>query len=184
MSIVKKFKYFPLWGFEDAEKYIEDMEKNGLRLISIKYSHWFIFKESEPKEMSYFMSYKSFRGASMGFCDYFLESEHKAHEIYTKNCYYSMYRTKETKEQLVDLYEVRLDYLKCLMLEYFFTALFGTAVALFGLLFDIFSEAEQSLFDTILLISFFVLFCSFALYYFYGYLVERKKLKQAEKKRK
>ena len=82
------------------------MEQNGYRLDKISHSYWFYFNESTPKEMHYFLSYKSFRGQSMGWCDYALEKNYNAHEIKSNMCFYTIYRTKEPKESLsIGLYK-------------------------------------------------------------------------------
>ena len=96
---MKKFVFFPSWKIENVEKYLEDMEQKGYRLEKIKHSYWFYFKESVPKQMCYFLSYKSFRGSGNGHCDYALLSQHGANPIESKTCFYTLYRTKERDPQ-------------------------------------------------------------------------------------
>ena len=53
----------------------------------------------------------------MGNCDNALLSKHKANPVKSKMCYYSLYRTKETKEKLKLLCDVRADYIKRILFE-------------------------------------------------------------------
>lgn len=175
---MKKFVFFPLWKIENVEKYIETMEQKGYRLEKIKHSYYFYFKESIPKQMAYFISYKSFRGKSMGYCDYALLSEHNANSIESKMCYYTMYRTKEHKENLSLLYEVRLDYIKMKLFENFLTSLFLTILFLvIGLL----AIITQSSYKEICFFSPIIGICfGLTIYYFYGYLKQKRKCKNYE----
>ena len=175
---MKVFKYFPLWKIDDIERFLESMEQKGYRLEKIKYSYFFHFKKSSPKQMNYFISCKSFRGQSMGHCDYALLSKHRAHPIESAMCFYTMYRTKECKENLSLLYEVRMDYIRANLFERFLTALFLT------ILFSISPVASiifQSNCQGIWLFGAMIGICvCFAIYYFYGYLKQRKKCKNYE----
>ena len=172
---MKKFVLFPLWRIEDVEKYLESMESKGYRLEKIKHSYCFYFKESTPKQMCYFLSYKSFSGSSMEHCDYALSSKHSANPIESKMCFYTMYRTKESKENMTLLYEVRLDYIKTKLLEKALTSLFITmlfvAVALTAII-------TQSSYKEICLFSPIIVICAYlTIYYFYGYFKQKNKCK-------
>ena len=175
---MKKFIFFPLWKIDDVEKYLECMEQKGYRLEKIKHSHYFYFKESIPKQMCYFLSYKSFRGKSMGHCDYALLSKHSANPIESKMCFYTMYRTKERKENLSLLYEVRLDYIKMKLLEKALTALFSTILFLTIILAAIIT---QSSYKEIYLFSPIIGICVYlTIYYFYGYFRQKNKCENYE----
>ncbi len=177
---MKKFIFFPLWKIENLEKYLETMEQNGYRLDKISHSYWFYFNESTPKEMHYFLSYKSFRGQSMGWCDYALEKNYNAHEIKSNMCFYTMYRTKEPKENLSLLYEGRLDYIKAKLLGKALTVLF------LAILYSAVSVAAIT-FSTgknIWLMGVFIgIFVCIAVYYFYGYFIQKNKCKNYEHNR-
>lgn len=154
------------------------MEQKGYRLEKIRYSHFFYFKEAVPKQMCYFLSCKSFRGKSMGHCDYALLSKHSANPIKSKMCFYTMYRTKEHKENLSLLYEVRLDYIKTKLLEKALTSLFLTILFLTIAFPDIithWSYKELCLFSPIIGICVYL-----TIYYFYGYFKQKNKCKNYE----
>ena len=175
---MKKIVFFPLWRIDDLEKYLESMEQKGYRLERIKHSYCFYFKESRPKHLYYFLSYKSFRGSSMGFCDYALLSNHKAIPIESKMCFYSMYRLKECKENLSLFYEMRLDYIKMKLLEKALTALFLTILFL-TIVFA--AVITQSSFNEIFLFSPLIGMCvCMTIYYFYGYFNQKNKCKKYE----
>lgn len=175
---MKKFVFFPLWKIENVEKYLESMEEKGYRLEKIRHSYCFYFKESTPKQMCYFLSYKSFRGISMGHCDYALLSEHSANPVKSNWCFYTMYRTKEHKENLSLLYEVRLDYIKMKLLEKALTSLFLTilfATLVFAAIITKLSCNEICLFSPIIGICVYL-----TIYYFCGYFKQKNKCKNYE----
>ncbi len=176
---MKKYMFFPLWKIEKLEDWLEEMEKKGYFLDNIKYSYFFSFRESVPREGHYFLTYKSFRGAGMGSWEYALESTHKANPVKTKMCFYSMYRTKESKEKLSLLFETRLDYFKRLLLGKAFTALFVTVM---------FASAFCAAFITsplnkgIYLVGLIVILSAvLTTIYFFGYCKQRKKCEIYEK---
>ena len=175
---MKKFVFFPLWRIEDVEKYLESMEQKGYRLEKIKHSYWFYFKESTSKQMCYFLSYKSFRGSSMGYCDYALLSNHSANPIESQYCFYTMYRTKEHKEDLLPLYGVRSDYIKVKLLEKALTSLFLTILFLaisFAPIIIKLSYKEICLLSPIITIC-----ICLTIYYFCGYFKQKSKCKSYE----
>lgn len=175
---MKKFIFFPLWRIEDIEKYLESMEQKGCRLEKIKHSYCFYFEESTPKQMVYFLSYKSFRGSSMGHCDYALSSKHSANPIKSKWCFYTMYRTKEYKENLSLFYEVRLDYIKTKLLEKALTSLFLTILFVTIILAAIIIKSS---YKEIYLFSLIIGMCVYlTVYYFYGYFKQKNKCKNYE----
>ena len=175
---MKKFVFFPLWRIEDVEKHLESMEQKGYRLEKIKHSYWFYFKESTSKQMCYFLSYKSFRGSSMGNCDYALLSKHSANPIKSKWCFYTMYRTKEYEENLSLLYEVRLDYIKTKLLEKALTSLFLTILFVIIILAAIITKSS---YKEIYLFSLIIGMCVYlTVYYFYGYFKQKNKCKNYE----
>ena len=176
--IMRKFIYFSLWEIEKLERQLEQMEKKGYRITDIKYSYWFELKKSQAKEMNYFLSYKSFRGPSMINCDYALESEHSAHKINGKLSYYTMYRVKGDKNKLSLLYDVRMDYIKRILLEKMITSLCLLLIFLF-LLFNTMATPTE-LISQLILLSFVVVCTIFAAYYFYGYCKQRNKCKERE----
>ena len=173
---MKKIILFPLWKIEDLERYLESMEEKGYRLEKTKYSHFFYFKKSTPKQMRYFLSCKSFRGQSMGHCDYALVSKHSASQIKSSMCFYTIYRTKDSREDLSLLYEARLDYIKTKLLENSLTSLFFTMLFL-ALIFA--SMVTQSTYKSFYILGAITVVCVFlTIYYFNGY------FKQSEKCRK
>lgn len=175
---MKKFVFFPLWKIEDIEKYLESMEQKGYRLEKIKHSYCFYFKESIPKRMCYFLSYKSFRGGSMGHCDYSLLSKHSANPVKSEWCFYTMYRTKERKENLSLFYGVRSDYIKTKLLERALTSLFLTILFAAVVLAAIITKSnykEICLFSSIIGVSVYL-----TIYYFYGYVKQKNKCKKYE----
>ena len=112
-------------------------------------------------------------------CDYDLESEHNAHKIDGKLCYYSMYRVKEDKNKLSLLYDVRMDYIKRILLEKMITALCLLLFFLFLLSATLVTSTE--LISQLIMLSFVVICIFFVAYYFYGYYKQRKKCKEREK---
>lgn len=176
---MRKFIYFSLFKIEHLEHQLEQMEKEGYRLTNVNYSYWFEFKKSQTKEMNYFVSYKSFRGPSMVNCDYALESEHNAHKIDGKLCYYTVYRVKGDKNKLSLLYDVRMDYIKRILLEKMITALCLVLIFLFFLFATIVTSNE--LIPRLFLLSFVLTSVFFAIYYFYAYYQQRKKCKERER---
>jgi len=176
---MKKFVFFPLWKIEKVERYLESMEQNGYRLEKVRYSHYFYFKKSEPKQMSYFISYNSFRGKSMGSCDYFLLSNHGALPIQTHMCYYTLYSTKKRKEDLLLLRGARMDYIKSKLLEKALTALFVAMLILAPCLAAIITQTS---YKEICLFSPLLGFCVYlAVYYLYGYFKQKSKCKKFER---
>lgn len=170
--------FFHLWEIESLEKYLENMEQDGFRLENIKYSYCFYFKESIPKQMCYFLSYKSFRGNSMGYCDYSLLSKHNANQIKSKMCSFTMYRTKELKENLSFLYEVRLDYIKAKLFEKALTSLF---ITILFLAISFATKITQSTSNGFWFINTVIAICGYlTVYYFYGYFKQRSKCKKYE----
>lgn len=173
---MRKFIFFPLWRIEELEQELEKMEMNGYRLTDVKYSYWFTFKESRSKEMCYFLSYKSFRGSSLGSVEYSLESKHKALLIDAEFCYFSLYRANETKENMSFLYDMRMDYIKSILLEKALTALF------ISFIFILILFAEIRTLNRIQYIPILVFFIGISVflmvYYFYGYSKQKSKCKK------
>lgn len=176
--MMKQFIFFPLWEMESLEKVLEEMEKSGNRLTNVNCSYWFTFKKSNPGEMRYFLSYKSFRGQGMGWCGYALESEHRANIIDGKGCYYSLYRTNEEKENLSALYEVRMDYIKRILLEKALTALVISVI--FLLIFLGAVNTNAGIKSVFLILIFVLVSVCFAIYYLYGYFKQRNKCRMYE----
>lgn len=172
---MRKYIFFPLWKIESLERYLENMEQNGYRLEKIKYSYCFYFKVSIPKEMRYYISYKSFRGQSMGSCDYALKSKYNANLIKSKMCFYTMYRTKEQKENLSLLYEFRMDYIKIKLLE---KALTGMFIAIMFAITCIAAIVTQSAIKDVVILAVFAGICvCLTTYYFFGYFKQKSKCK-------
>lgn len=180
ISTMKKIMFFPLWKIESVEKYLQNMEANGYRLEKIKHSYFFYFKESTPKQMCYFLSCKSFWGKGTGSCDYALESEHKAHAVESKMSFYTMYRTKDSKENLSFLYGARLDYIKSILLERALTSLFLTVLFSVASFLAI-SNAQPPYKEFFLLGAIIGASVSFTFYYFCGYFKQKNKCKKYER---
>ena len=176
---MKKFIFFPLWKIEKIEKYLKDMELHGYRLDCIKYSYIFYFKESTPKEMCYFLSYKSFIGTSMGSWDYAMVTNHRANQIRSKMCFFKMYRTKKKSEKILLLYETRLDYIKAILLEKALMEL--SLFIIFSILFTISTITQPENSDS-WIIGIFVMIClCFTAYHFLGFFKQKNKCKVYEK---
>lgn len=152
------------------------MEQNGYRLDSIRYSYFFHFKKTNPKKMNYFLSCKTFRGQSTGTYDYALESNHNAHVIESKMSYYTMYRTKEQKENLSLLYEARLGYIKTKLLEKSSTSIFLTILFIAILLAEIFTTPSIS--GVCIIGVFVVISACITAYYLFGYFKQKSKCKK------
>ena len=176
---MKKFIPFPLWKIEKIEKYLEEMEQDGYRLEKIKYSHFFYFKKSESKQMRYFISLKSFRGISMGSYDYSLLSTHNANPVESKMCSYTMYRTRDSEEDLWLLYAARLEHIRIKLLGSALAMLLLTAILL-AVAFS--AIITQSSYTVLLALSPIILACAFlAGYYSCGYLKQKRKCKDYER---
>lgn len=173
--MIKKFIFFPIWKIDELENYLKEMEKQGYRLDYIKYSYWFYFKESNPKEMNYFLSYKSFRGQNMDHCDYAIESEHNGHIINHTYSYYRLYRSADESDNLKFLYEVRQDYILHKILENFFSILIF--FLLFLVLIFLTKTLQEKIFNAIAVIICLIIM----MYYLYGYIKQKQKVKKWEK---
>lgn len=176
---MKKYIFFTLWNIEKLERMLHEYEQNGLRLESVSFNYQFRFEKFAEKEMQYFLSYKSFRGASMGNCDNALLSKHKANPVKSKMCYYSLYRTKETKENLKLLCDVRADYIKRILFEKLLTsAILAVLFAVFVFVSLYFGSNSGGLWFLILTVGICLLVF---VYYLFGYLKQRSKCKKIEK---
>ena len=176
---MKKFIFFSLWNIADVESKLERLEESGYRLEKIRHSYWFYFKDSAPKKISYFLSYKSFRGKSMGHIDYALLSNHYANPIESDTCFYDMYRTKESKENLSLLYGARLDFIKSKLLERTLASLILSVLFLIPCLAAIIFQSsykEISIFAPIIAVCLFL-----TAYYLYGYIKQKNKCKEYQK---
>lgn len=171
--------FFPLWKIESLEEHLEKMEANGYQLDHVEHSYCFHFKETTPKEACYFLTYKSFRGASMAHWDYSLLSEHKANEVKTKMCFYSMYRTKEPKENLSFLSKARMDYIKRKLLQNALGSLFITTMFAVPFYMSIITGGKNGWLGG----TFTVIGSLFTAYYSFGYFKQRNKCKKHEKNR-
>ena len=118
--------------------------------------------------MCYFisLSYRSFMG-SMGHWDYSLLSNHMANPVESKMCSYTIYRTKDRKDNLSLLYSTRSDFIKTVILEKALTSLFMTLLLIAPCLAAIIT---QSSYKELIIMSPMIGMCIFfTLYYFYGY---------------
>lgn len=172
---MKKFIFFPLWKIDELENKLKEMEKQGYRLDYIKYSYWFYFKEAIPKEMNYFLSYKSIRGQSMEHCDYAIESEHNGHIINHTYSYYRLYRSTDKNINLKLLYGVRQDYILHKILE----NIFSTSILF--LIFFICIFLTETLQEKIIMAIAIIICLMIMMYYLYGYIKQKQKVKKWEK---
>ncbi len=176
---MNKLLFFPLWKIEDLENYLEEMEYKGYRLENIKYSYLFCFKETAPKKMSYFLSYKTIRRPSMEHWDYALLSRHNANEIKSKMCFFTMYRTKEHKYDLSLLFEGRLDFIKRIILEKALTAM---CLTLLFLIVFILALVNQTINNYFWISCVSIVICVYlTIFYFYGYHKQSRKCKNYER---
>lgn len=177
---MKKFIFFPLWKIDEIENFLKEMEKQGYRLDYIKYSYWFYFKETTLKDVNYFISYNISKQLNCSFCDSNILSNHYGHKVNSAHCFYNLYRTTESKEKLDFLYEIQREITLHSILKLFCTAFF-----MFLILFTLtFLGIKNTSSDIVSLI--FMLFCNFlclffSIYYLYGYIKQKQKVKKWEK---
>lgn len=172
---MKKFIYTPLWNIEQTEKILAEMEANGYRLDRVKYNHWYYFKETKPKYINYFLSYKTYIGEDMGTYDYSLVSQYHAQEINETFSSYTIYRTSVKREKLNFIIGARMDYIKSVILRNIFINLIILAPLLFVFI------LSDILYQKVLFgILSFVMILS-TLYMIYGYVKQKKKIKIFEK---
>lgn len=174
--MMKRFRFFPLWEIENLEDWLKKMEQSGYILDNIKYSYFFSFRKTSPKNAHYFITNKSFRGESMGTWDYALQSNHKANPIKTKMCFYSMYRTKEPIDELTLLLETRLDFIKRILLQNALTAL--SVILIFASIFCVATITASPNKDIWCIGLFMGISACFTIYYTWGYLKLKGKCKR------
>ncbi|MCQ2740964.1 MAG: hypothetical protein MJ210_02470 [Alphaproteobacteria bacterium] len=176
-----KFIFFPIWNVEKIEKELYKEEENGCLIRSVKFNYWFSFSEKKNSNSTsnYFLTYKSFRGESMGTTDYALSSSHSANEVKTDNCYYSLYRTKSNEEELRFIRECRTDYLKVILRNRIFITLFFLFCFSGNLVLSFFSD-ELRAYSLILSVPAVISALILAIW-IYGYKVQKRKCKIIEK---
>lgn len=184
---MKKFILFPIWEIEKIEDFLERQEENGLKLTGIKNSSWFLFKESDKKRVSYFLSYISPWGQNMTSCDYAILSEHKGNIV--KNAhhfFYEFYKTACPKEELNLLYGIRLDFIKRKIIERIIIGFLTFILMLFGFIYVMKTGNQSALFvlETILFSSLTVVSLVYTIYCLFGLTKQQKKIKKWEAKYK
>lgn len=178
---MKKFIFFTLWNVEKLERYLEEQAKNGYILKEIKHNYWFYFKKSPKINLNYFFSAPTRGKPNIDYCDVCLLANHHAKYVKTNTCHYFMFTTKDSKDNLSLLYEVRMDFIKRLLLLNTLS-FFLITVMLGGAAFSHFFQSSlehTAVGDAFVLFVFIASFCVFV-YYFYGYLRQKKKCKDYE----
>ena len=171
---MKKYVFFPLWEIERFERMLNEMEKKGYRLSEVKYSYLCYFVKSAPRDVNYFLIYKTIVGEDMATWENALESKHSANPINAMMCYYSLYRTKVESERLSFLYFTRLDFIRKKLLEKALTALFYFVIFVIIIFLGMICSNE----NIWLIVLFLCIDICFLVYYLYGYFKQRYKCKQ------
>lgn len=176
---MRKFIFFPLWRLDELEDKLNEMERNGYRLVKVEFPFLFTFVESKPKDMRYYMPITVWRNSSMYNCAYAI-TLHGGHEINCRFCYFSIYRTSTPKDEIAMLYGVRMDYIKSVLLQKILLFLAFALMFLFVIIAGIGKIPKYELTESIIAIVFFSLLVCYNLY---GYFKQRAKCKKFEKEK-
>lgn len=110
-----KFFFYHQWQYRKAEKYLEDMETQGFRLVKAKFCFFFKFKKSVPKGAKYIFLYSFIRDGDIRFWDtekYILE-QCKGSLLCGKSlgepC---IYRVTDMKVNLAEVFLIRQIFVK------------------------------------------------------------------------
>ncbi len=126
-----KFIFAPLWRTDKTEETLINIEKNGYRLINVKFNHWFEFKECKPKKTNYICTFTDSRGMSMDNWDNSLLTQYNAEKISSKYTMLNYYRVPNPKHDLSFLKETKEDFMKNKTIEISFIFAFYFAIMLF-----------------------------------------------------
>lgn len=181
--------FFPLWKIEKLENKLNEMEEQGYRLDCIKYSYWFYFKKATPKSTDYILTYNMPRDNQPGMYIYErkLLSEHSASVI--KSSKYNVFRITGENRDFNDLIGYRSEYFQHVYFQFMLASLLPALILAVPLILsihfngaivtndmDAFAKGEfvfSMIFEVVLLF--------FAVYYFYGYIQQKKKVKKWER---
>lgn len=185
---MKKFMFFPLWKINKLENKLNEMEKQGYRLDYIKYAYWFYFKESKSKNSDYIITYTMPKDNHSGMYEYGYEllSEYSANEIKSTQTIYNVYRITGENRDFKDLIAYRDKYFQRVYFQYMIISLFFLLISIvpmiLSLIFDgaIITDDVNSfaLDEFVFLMIMGVVSLLFAIYYFYGYIQQKKKVKK------
>ncbi len=130
---MKKFIFNPLWKTDKTEEKLSQLERNGYRLINVKFNYWFYFKKSEKRNVSYFCSFSDGRGLTMTNWESSICSNYSAQKIDTKFTSLNYYRvTKDnSKDELLFLRETKEDFMKSKIKELVFILIFLSLLFVF-----------------------------------------------------
>ena len=107
--MIKKYIFTHLCCVEKTEHMLTYMERKGYRLFKVEgNTHYFV--QSSPKEVQFFLSYKTYRGPQMGTWELSLLSNHHANPIKSKRNPFIYYRIVN-KNNLNFLKDTREDFL-------------------------------------------------------------------------
>lgn len=176
-DLMKKIILFPIWKIDELENKLSEYEEKGYRVSNIKYSYLFTFKKVSPKKIDYYLSYVFARDESMMACERYV----KGGRISSIFCFYSLFRTGESKEKLSFIRGARMDYVRFVLKSrlLIFLAFFLMGIIYFFLDLKIMNEyrfAAYLLFLSIL----FGLIC----YNLYGYIKQIQKCRKYERVKK
>ncbi len=59
--IMHKFLFYPIWNLNKPEKFLQNMEHNGLRLERVVFRYFFVFKRCKPRDVHYFLSFSGMK---------------------------------------------------------------------------------------------------------------------------
>lgn len=122
-----------MWKTDETEEKLSLLEKNGYRLINVKFNYWFYFKKCEKRNVSYFCSFSDGRGLTMTNWETSICSKYSAQKIDTKFTSLNYYRvTKDnSKNDLLFLKETKEDFMKSKMKELIYIFVFLSSLFVF-----------------------------------------------------
>ncbi len=177
---MKKFIFFPLWKIDKLENKLNEMEKRGYRLDYIKYAYWFYFKESKPKDSDYIITYTMYNDNHPGMyeCGHQLLSEYSANEIQTIQTKYNVYRITGENRDFKNLIAYRDKYFQCVYFKNMLGVLLLLLIVLIPIIIGIIFNGITISDGMILILIEEIVLLMLAIYYFYGYIKQKKKVKK------
>ncbi len=172
---MKKLLFCPLWNLHKLEKRLHEFELAGWRLQSVKYSCFYYFSKSVPKDAEYIVIYSMANDNNLKMHEYRqqLLSEYSANEISTVHTKYNIFRITGENRNFNELFEYRTGYFKHVYFQYFMTAFVLFAVLLITVILAMKNSGIISFKSILLLVCLIVCF-GFAAYFLYGYIKQRK----------
>lgn len=172
---MKKLLFCPLWNLHKLEKRLHEFELAGWRLQSVKYSCFYYFSKSVPKDAEYIVIYSMANDNNLKMHEYRqqLLSEYSANEISTVHTKYNIFRITGENRNFNELFEYRTGYFKHVYFQYFMTAFVLFAVLLITVILAMKNLGIISFKSILLLVCLIVCF-GFAAYFLYGCIKQRK----------